>query len=61
MDGKEEILGTDGNSILGLHGHQVCNGEPPGKLSRSFSRGLKATQTNQEISALLCFKVDVKF
>ena len=31
MGGKEEILGTDGNSILGFHGHHVCNGEPPGK------------------------------
>ena len=32
MDGKEESLGTDGNSFLGLHGHHVCNGEPPGKV-----------------------------
>ena len=31
MDGKEESLGTDGNSFLGLHGYHVCNGEPPGK------------------------------
>ena len=31
MDGKKESLGTDGNSFLGLNGHHVCNGEPPGK------------------------------
>ena len=48
MDGKEESLGTDGNSFLGLFSHHVCNGEPP-----NFSRGLKTTQTNQENSALL--------
>ena len=31
MDGKEESLGTDGNSFLGLHGHHIRNGEPPSK------------------------------
>ena len=31
MDGKEESLGTDGNSFLGLHSHHVCSGEPPDK------------------------------
>ena len=31
MDGKEESLGTDGNSFLGLNGHHICNGEPPGE------------------------------
>ena len=31
MDGKEENLRTDGNSFQSLHGHHVCNGEPPGK------------------------------
>ena len=56
MDGKDESLGTDGNSFLGLFSHHVCNGEPP-----NFSRGLKTTQTNQENSALLSFRVDVKF
>ena len=28
---KTLVLRTDGNSFLGLHGHHVCNGEPPGK------------------------------
>ena len=30
MDGKEESLGTD-YRFLGLNGHHICNGEPPGK------------------------------
>ena len=31
MDSKGESLRTDGNSFLGLNGHHVCNGEPPGR------------------------------
>ena len=31
MDSKVESLRTDGNSFLGLNGHHVCNGEPPGR------------------------------
>ena len=61
MDGKEESLGTDGNSFLGLHGNHVCNGSRATWQSRNFSYGLKTTQTNQENSAPLSFRVDVKF
>ena len=60
MDGKEESLGTDGNSFLGLHGHHVCSGEPPDKAV-TFLMAKNTTHTNQENSALLSFNVDVKF
>ena len=60
MDGKEESLGTDGNSFLGFHSHHVCNGEPPGKAG-TFLMAKKTNHTNQENSALLSFNSDVKF
>ena len=56
MDGKEESLGTDGNSFLGLHGHHVCSGEPPDKAV-TFLMAKNTTHTNQENSALLSFNL----
>ena len=47
MDGKEETLGTDGNSFLGLHSHHVCNGEPPDKAV-TFLMAKNTTHFNQE-------------
>ena len=60
MDGKEESLGTDGNSFLGLHGHHVCSGEPPDKAV-TFLMAKNTTHTNQENSAPLSFNFDVIF
>ena len=60
MDGKEESLGTDGNSFLGLFRHHVCNGAPPDKAV-TFLMAMNTTHTNQENSALLSFNSDVKF
>ena len=60
MDGKEESLGTDDNSFLGLFSHHVCNGAPPDKAV-TFLMAKNITQTNQENSALLSFNFDVKF
>ena len=60
MDGKEENLGTDGNSFLGLFSHHVCNGAPPDKAV-TFLMVKNTTHTNQENSALLSFNFVVKF
>ena len=60
MDGKEESLWTDGNSLLGLHSYHVCNGEPPDKEVTSL-KAKNTSHTNQENSPLLRFNVDVKF
>ena len=60
MNGKEESLGTNGNSFLGLHGHHVCNGEPPDKAV-TFLMVKGTTHSNQEYRALLSFSIDVKF
>ena len=48
MDGKEESLGTDGNSFLSLFRHHVCNGAPPDKAV-TFLMAMNTTHTNQEI------------
>ena len=60
MDSKEESLGTDGNSLLGLHSYNVCNWKSPDK-AETFLMAKKTTRTNQENGALLSFNVDVKF
>ena len=60
MDGKEESLCTDGNSLLSLHSHHVCNGKPPDKAV-TFLMAKKTTHTNYcKNIALLSFNVDVK-
>ena len=59
MGGKEETLGTDGNSFLGLHSHHVCNGKPPNKAV-TFLMAKNTIHTNQENSAILSFNFDVK-
>ena len=46
MDGKEETLGTDGNSFLGLHSHHVCNGEPPADKAVTFLMAKNTTHIN---------------
>ena len=58
MDGKEESLGTDGDSFLGLHSHHVCSGEPP---AVTFLMAKNTTHTCQEYSASLSFNFDVIF
>ena len=60
MDGKEESLGTDGNSFLGLHSHYVCSGEPPEKAV-TFLMAKNTTHTCQENIAPLSFNFDVIF
>ena len=60
MGGKEETLGTDGNSFLGLHSHHVCNEKPPNKAV-TFLMAKNSTHTNQENSAPLSFNFDVNF
>ena len=57
MDGKEETLGTDGNSFLGLHSHHVSNGEPPDKAV-TFLLANNTTRINlYENSTLLSFNL----
>ena len=47
MDGKEESLWTDGNSLPGLHSHHVCNGEPPNEAVNSLM-AKNTSHSNQE-------------
>ena len=47
MDGKEESLWTDGYSLLGLHSHHVCNGEPPNEAVNSLM-AKNTSHSNQE-------------